>query len=68
MKNFEKYIVIKTMSELLAYELYYYYKIDKPTYDNVEPIYNTVHCQIPHKEIMELGTIMAKVLYDVPIK
>lgn len=72
MKNFKKYIVIKTMSELLAYELYYYYKIDKTTCDNVEAIYNTIHCQIPHSkyktEIMELGTLMAKVIYDVPIK
>lgn len=72
MKNFEKYIVIKTMSELLAYKLYYYYKIDKTTIDNIESIYTTIHCQIPHskykKEIMELGALMAKAIYEIPIK
>lgn len=71
MKNFDKYITIKLMSELLAYEIYYIYKMDKNEIDNIEYIYNSLSSHLIFNqyknEIIELGKVMAKVLYNVPI-
>lgn len=71
MKNFDKYITIKQMSELLAYEIYYIYKMDKKEIDNIEYIYNSLSSHLIFNqyknEIIELGKVMAKILYNVPI-
>jgi len=59
------------MAELLAYEINYYYKLNKKSIQNIPGIYNTIHTQIPHKkyqkQIMRLGISMANNLYDIPI-
>lgn len=72
MKDFDKYFIIKTMSELLAYEIYYIYKIDKTEVDNLEYIYNVLNSHLVFNqyknEIIELGKIMAKVLYEIPLQ
>lgn len=72
MKDFDKYFIIKTMSELLAYEIYYIYKIDKTEINNLEYIYNVLNSHLVFNqykdEIMELGKIMAKVLYEIPLQ
>ena len=71
MKNFDKYITIKLMSEFLAYEVYYIYKMDKNEIDNIEYIYNSLSSHLIFNqyknEIIELWKVMAKILYNVPI-
>lgn len=72
MKNFERYFIIKVMSELFAYEIYYIYKTDKNDINNLEYIYNVLSSHLifnPYKnEIMELGKLIAKVVYQIPIQ
>lgn len=71
MRNFDKYIIIKQMSELLAYEIYYIYKTDKIEINNIDYIYNVLSSHLIFNqyknEIIELGKIIAKILYNVPI-
>ena len=72
MNDFEKYINIKSMSELFAYEIYYIYLMEKTEIDNLEYIFNALSSHLIFNqyknEIMELGTTIAKVLFEVPIK
>lgn len=71
MKNFDKYITIKQMSELFAYEIYCIYKKDKNEISNLDYIYNALSSHLIFNqyknEIIELGKVMAKILYNVPI-
>ncbi len=72
MENYEKFITIKTMAELLAYEIYYIYNIDKDEINNIEYVYNVLASHLIFdkykEEIMHLGISMAINLYEIPIK
>ena len=69
MIDLERQLIIRVISEIFAYEIYFHY-INSDKLDNLDLIYNEVHTQFVHteykKEIMELGTLMARSIYEVP--
>jgi len=72
MKEFEKQFIIKNISELFAYEIYYCYKKDKNSINNLESIYNALSSHLVFdqykKEIFQLGKVIAKIVYQVPLQ
>ena len=72
MKEFEKQFIIKNISELFAYEIYYCYKNDESSIYNLESIYNALSSHLVFDqykdEIFQLGKVIAKTVYQVPLQ